>query len=56
MEITVKQYMERQPGNPKVQETDQFYLWIALRLAKLWDESPGCVAWPMTSDVTWCSP
>lgn len=40
MEITVKQYMERQPGNPKVQETDQFYLWIALRLAKLWDESP----------------
>ena len=32
--------MERQPGSPKVAETDQFYLWIALRLAKLWDESP----------------
>ena len=32
--------MERQLGNPKVAETDQFYLWIALRLAKLWDESP----------------
>lgn len=32
--------MERQPGNPKVAETDQFYLWIALRLAKIWDESP----------------
>ena len=40
MEITVKDYMERQPGSPKVAETDQFYLWIALRLAKLWDESP----------------
>lgn len=40
MEITVKQYMERQPGNPKVEVTDQFYLWIALRLGKLWDESP----------------
>lgn len=32
--------MERQPNNPKVAVTDQFYLWIALRLAKLWDESP----------------
>lgn len=40
MEITVKDYMERQPGNPKVAETDRFYLWVALRLAKLWDESP----------------
>ncbi len=40
MEISVKDYMERQPRNPKVEETDQFYLWIALRLAKLWDESP----------------
>ncbi|MBQ9555011.1 MAG: DUF3843 family protein [Muribaculaceae bacterium] len=40
MEITVKDYMERQPGSPKVAETDQYYLWIALRLAKLWDESP----------------
>ena len=40
MEITVKDYMERQPGNPKVAETDRFYLWIALRVAKLWDESP----------------
>ena len=40
MEITVKDYMERQPGNPHVAETDQYYLWIALRLAKLWDESP----------------
>ena len=40
MEISVKDYMERQPGNPRVAETDQFYLWIALRLAKLWDESP----------------
>lgn len=40
MEITVKDYMERQPNHPKVAETDQFYLWIALRLAKLWDESP----------------
>ena len=40
MEISVKEYMERQLGNPKVAETDQFYLWIALRLAKLWDESP----------------
>ena len=40
MEISVKDYMERQPGSPKVHETDQFYLWVALRLAKLWDESP----------------
>ena len=32
--------MERQPNNPKVAVTDQYYLWIALRLAKLWDESP----------------
>lgn len=40
MEIRVKDYMERQPGNPKVEVTDQFYLWIALRLGKLWDESP----------------
>lgn len=40
MDISVKDYMERQLGNPKVAETDQFYLWIALRLAKLWDESP----------------
>lgn len=40
MDISVKDYMERQPGNPKVAETDQFYLWIALRLARLWDESP----------------
>jgi hypothetical protein len=39
MEISVKDYMERQPCNPRVQETDQFYLWIALRLAKAWDES-----------------
>ena len=40
MEISVKDYMERQPSNPKVEVTDQFYLWIALRLAKVWDESP----------------
>lgn len=40
MEISVKDFMERQPNNPKVAEADQFYLWIALRLAKLWDESP----------------
>lgn len=40
MEISVKDYMGRQPNNPKVVETDQFYLWIALRLAKVWDESP----------------
>ena len=40
MEITVKDFMERQPNNPTVAVTDQFYLWIALRLAKLWDESP----------------
>ncbi len=40
MDISVKDYMERQPGNPRVEETDQYYLWIALRLAKLWDESP----------------
>ena len=40
MEITVKDFMERQPNNPKVAPTDQYYLWIALRLAKLWDESP----------------
>lgn len=39
MEISVKDYMERQPS-ATVNETDQFYLWIALRLAKLWDESP----------------
>lgn len=32
--------MERQPNHPVVAETDQFYLWIALRLAKLWDEAP----------------
>ena len=36
----MKDYMGRQPNNPKVVETDQFYLWIALRLAKVWDESP----------------
>lgn len=40
MEISVKDYMERQPSNPRVEPTDQFYLWIALRLAKVWDESP----------------
>ncbi len=40
MEISVKDFMERQPNNPNVAVTDQFYLWIALRLAKLWDESP----------------
>lgn len=40
MEITVKDYMERQPTNPQVTETDRFYLWIAVRLAKLWDASP----------------
>lgn len=40
MEISVKDYMERQPSNPQVEPTDQFYLWIALRLAKVWDESP----------------
>ena len=40
MEITVKDFMERQPNNPKVAPTDQYYLWIALRLARLWDESP----------------
>ena len=40
MEISVKDYMERQPGGPKVAPTDQFYLWIALRLAKVWDEAP----------------
>lgn len=40
MEIKVKDFMERQPNNPRVAETDQFYLWIALKLAKLWDESP----------------
>ena len=40
MEISVKDFMDRQPNNPRVEPTDQFYLWIALRLAKLWDESP----------------
>ena len=40
MEISVKDYMERQPGAPQVELTDRFYLWVALRLAKLWDESP----------------
>ena len=40
MDITVKNFMERQPNNPNVAVTDQFYLWIALRLAKLWYESP----------------
>ena len=40
MKISVKDFMERQPNHPKVAETDQYYLWIALRLAKLWDESP----------------
>lgn len=40
MEIRVKDYMERQPSSSKVEPTDQFYLWIALRLAKVWDESP----------------
>lgn len=40
MEIRVKDFMERQPNHPRVAETDQYYLWIALRLAKLWDESP----------------
>ena len=39
MDIRVKDYMERQPSS-RVAETDQFYLWIALCLAKLWDESP----------------
>jgi len=39
MEITVKDYMERQPGCPRVEPTDQFYLWIALRLASVWDAS-----------------
>ena len=40
MDISVKDYMLRQPGNPTVAETDQHYLWIALRLARLWDDSP----------------
>ena len=40
MDITVKDYMERQPGASQVELTDRFYLWVALRLAKLWDESP----------------
>lgn len=40
MEISVKDYMERQPGNPKVEPTDRFYLSIASHLAMLWDESP----------------
>jgi len=32
--------MQRQPNYPHVAPTDQFYLWIALRLARLWDEAP----------------
>jgi len=40
MEITVTDFMQRQPNYPRVAPTDQFYLWIALRLAKTWDESP----------------
>ena len=40
MKISVKDFMQCQPNNPKVAPTDQFYLWIALRLAKVWDESP----------------
>lgn len=40
MEISVKDFMERQPNHPRVAVTDQFYLWTALRLAKVWDESP----------------
>ena len=43
--ISVKDYMERQPSNPRVEPTDRFYLWVALRLARVWDESPWLREW-----------
>lgn len=44
MEITVKDFMELQPGYPRVDKTAAFYLGIAVRLAKAWDASQ-LLAW-----------
>lgn len=39
MEITLHEFMKMQPHNPKVTESDKYYLQLAMRLGKLWDNS-----------------
>lgn len=39
MDITTQEFMKMQPNNPRVTESDKYYLQLAVRLAKLWDNS-----------------
>lgn len=39
MEISVKDFMLKQPNYPEVAESDKYYMTLAGRLAKIWDNS-----------------
>ena len=39
MEITAKDFMLKQPNYPQVAESDKYYMVLAGRLAKIWDNS-----------------
>ena len=39
MEITIKEFMLKQPNYPEVAESDKYYIILANRLAKLLDNS-----------------
>lgn len=39
MEITVKDFMLKQPNYPQVAESDKYYMVLAGRLAKMWDNA-----------------
>ena len=39
MEITIKDFMLKQPNYPDVAETDKYYIILATRLAKIWDNA-----------------
>lgn len=38
MEITVKEFMQLQPGYPRVADTDKYYYVIAVHLCRAWDK------------------
>jgi hypothetical protein len=39
MEISLKEFMASQPNNPNVTESDKYYLLLANRLCKIWDNA-----------------
>ncbi|MCQ2289079.1 MAG: DUF3843 family protein [Muribaculaceae bacterium] len=38
MELSVKQYMQQQPGYPNVSDTDKYYYVVAVHVARAWDK------------------